>query len=58
MKDNLTKEQFVIFDNRPTGERVNPYVVRIAPQNGLDYANIQRLIRQSADLISAKKSEE
>ena len=58
MQDRQKKEQFVIFDSRPAGEPVNPYVVRIAPQRGLDYANIQRLIKESAELISVKKSED
>ncbi len=55
-KDN--RERFVLFDSRPTGEAVNPHVFRIAPQRQLDYSAIQRLIKESAQLISVKTSEE
>ncbi len=41
-----------------TGEAVNPHVFRIAPQRQLDYSAIQRLIKESAQLISVKTSEE
>lgn len=56
--DRPKKEQIAIFESRPIGVAVNPHVVQIAPQDGPDYGSIQRSIRESAELVSGKKSEE
>lgn len=40
------------------GEPVNSYVFRIEPQRGTDYAAVQRIIRELAERITAKKPEE
>jgi hypothetical protein len=52
------KNAFVFFNPRPVGEPVNSYVFRIEPQRETDYSAVQRLIRESAERITAKKPEE
>jgi hypothetical protein len=58
MDDKKPNNEFVFFNPRPTGEPVNSYVFRIEPQRGLDYFAIQRFIKKSAELISAKKPQD
>jgi len=56
--DEKHKNEFVFFNPRPVGERVNSYVFRIEPQRKTDYGAVQRMIRESAERITAKKPEE
>jgi hypothetical protein len=56
--DETRKGEFVIFNPRSVGEPVNSYVFRIEPQRETDYGAVQRMIRESAERIAAKKPEE
>lgn len=57
--DNKQKNQeFVMFDARPTGEAVNPYVFQIAPQREPDYATLHRLIKEAGQPTSVEKPED
>jgi hypothetical protein len=49
---------FAFFNPPSMGEPVNSYVFRIEPQRETDYSAVQRLIRESAERITAKKPEE
>jgi hypothetical protein len=56
--DEKRKIEFVFLNPRLVGEPVNSYVIRIEPQRETDYSAVQRLIRESAERITAKKPEE
>ena len=56
--DEKRKIEFVFLNPRLVGELVNSYVIRIEPQRETDYSAVQRLIRESAERITAKKPEE
>lgn len=55
MDEKEIKERLELFDSRPIGEPVNPYVIRIAPQSHPDYATIQQTISESAQLTKSDK---
>ncbi len=56
--DEQQKSAFVFFNPPSVGEPVNTYVFRIEPQRETDYSAVQRLIKESAERITAKKPEE
>ena len=56
--DEKRKNEFVFFNPHPVGEPVNSYVFRIEPQRQPDYTAVERLMRQLAERITAKKAEE
>ncbi|HEY6421493.1 MAG TPA: hypothetical protein VIX59_21050 [Candidatus Binataceae bacterium] len=56
--DEKDKNALVFFNPRSVGEPVNSYVFRIEPQRETDYGAVQRLIRELAERITAKKPEE
>jgi len=58
MEDRDKDNQFPLFNPRPKGEPVNSYVFRIAPQREPDYTKVQRLIIESAKLITLPKRQD
>lgn len=56
--DEKRKNEVVFFNPRSVGEPVNSYVFRIEPQRKTDYGAVQRMIKELAERVTAKKPEE